>query len=128
MLESYLRNVKKKMSQTIVMSSLLITKKKLTKHYREEDFCLGRPGWCSCSDCASFSLDTILHLEAINVETRYNKSLKRKRIEVCEAIKSTQQECSNTQMTADDMNKLEIKAEKENFDHHFPFDTLALLN
>ena len=62
-------------------------KKKLTKHYREEDFCLGIPGWCLYSNCASFLPDTIPCLEA---ETRCNKSLKRKRIEDCEIAKSTQ--------------------------------------
>ena len=42
MLESCLRNAKEDMSQTIV-SLLLIMKKKPTKHYQEEDFCLGIP-------------------------------------------------------------------------------------
>ena len=55
-MESCLRNAKEKMSQTIVNPSLIM-KKKPTKHYQEEDFCLGIPGWCPCNDCASFSLD-----------------------------------------------------------------------
>ena len=51
------------------------------------------------------------------------KSLKRKRIEGCEAVKSIQQECSNNQTTSDNMYKPKIEAEKENFDDCFPFDT-----
>ena len=63
------------MSQTIVSPSLIM-KKKVTKHYREQDFCLGIPGWCPYSDCDSFSLDMIPYLEAVDAETRCNKSLK----------------------------------------------------
>ena len=68
-----------KMSQTIVSLSL-ITKKKPTnyEYYQEEDFCLGIPGWCPCSNCDSVSLDAIPRLEAVDVETRCNKSLKQK--------------------------------------------------
>ena len=92
MLESCLRNVKEGMSQTIARPSLIM-KKKPTKHYREEDFCLGIPGWCPCSDCASFSLDASPGLEAGIVETQCSKSLKQKQIEGCKAVKITQQEC-----------------------------------
>ena len=31
----------------------------------------------------------------------------------------------NTQTTSDNMNKLEIKTEKENFNNRFPFDTIV---
>ena len=103
------------------MIPLLIVKKKPTKHYQEEDFCFGKPGWCPCNYCASFSLDAIPCLETVGVETQCNKSLKWKRTEDCEAIKSTQQECSNTQTTSDDMNKQEIEAEKENFHYCLSF-------
>ena len=97
--------------------------KEPTKHYREEYFCLGIPGWCPCSDCANFLLDTSPRLEAGNVETQCNKSLKRKWIEGCEAIKTTQQEYNNNQTISNDINKLEIEVGKENIDDRFPFDT-----
>ena len=98
-------------------------KKKPTKHYQEEDFCLGIPGWCPCSDYASFSLDANPCLEVGRVETQCSKSAKQKQIEGCEAIKTTQQECSNKLTIYDFINKPEIKAGKENNDDRFPFDT-----
>ena len=98
-------------------------KKKSAKHYREEDFCLGIPGWCPCSNCASFSLDASSHLEAGSVETQCSKSSKWKRIEGCEAIKTTHKECNNNQTISDNINKPEIEAGKENIDDRFPFDT-----
>ena len=121
MLESCLRNVKEDMSPTIV-SPLLIMKKP-TKHYQEEDFCLGIPRWCPCSNCVSFSLDSSPCLEAGSVETQCSKSSKQKWIEGYEAIKTTQQECTNNQMISYDINKPEIEEGKENIDNHFPFDT-----
>ena len=47
------------MSQKIVGPSLIM-KEKPTKHYGEEDICLGIPGWCLRSDCASFPLTQVL--------------------------------------------------------------------
>ena len=98
-------------------------KKKPTEHYREEDFCLGIPGWCPCTNCASFSLDASPRLEAGCVETQCSKSSKRKRIEGYEALKTTQQECTNNQTISDDINKPKIEEGKENNDNRFPFDT-----
>ena len=98
-------------------------KKKPTKHYWQEDFCLGIPGWCLCSNCASFSLDASPCLEAGSVETQCNKSSKRKRIEGCKALKITQQECNNNQTISDNINKSEIEVGKENNDNRFPFNT-----
>ena len=98
-------------------------KKKPTKHYWEEDFCLGIPSWCPCSDCASFLLDSSHRLEAGSVETHCSKSSKQKWIEGCEAVKTTQQECDNNQTISDNIKKPEIEAGKENIDDHFPFDT-----
>ena len=121
-LETCQRNVIEDMSQTIVSPSLIM-KKEPTKHYQEEDFHLGIPGWCSCSNFASFSLDASPHLEAGSVETQCSKSSKQKRIEGCEAVKTTQQECNNNQTISDDINKPDIEAGKENIDNRFPFDT-----
>ena len=104
-LESCLRNAKEDMSQTIVSPSLIM-KKKPTKHYREEDFCLGIPG-----------------LEAGSIETQCSKSSNQKRIEGYEAVKTTQQECTNNQTISDNINKPEIEEGKENIDDRFPFDT-----
>ena len=87
MLESCLRNVKEDMSQTIVSPSLIM--KKPTKHYQEEDFCIGIPRWCPYSNCASFSLNSSPCLEAGSVETQRSKSSKQKWIEGYEAIKTT---------------------------------------
>ena len=120
MLESCLRNVKEDMSPTIV-SPLLIMKKS-TKHY-QEDFYIGIPRWCPCSNCASFSLNLSPCLEAGSVETQCSKSSKQKWIEGYEAIKTTQQECTNNQMISYDINKPEIEKGKENIDNHFPCDT-----
>ena len=122
MLESCLRNAKEDMSQTIVNPSLIM-KKKPTKHYREEDFCLGIPGWYPCSDCVIFLLDASPRLEAGSVETQCSKSLKQKWIEGYETLKTTQQECTNNQTISDDINKPEIEEGKENIDDRFPFDT-----
>ena len=49
--------------------------------------------------------------------------MKRKRIEGYEAIRTTQQECTNNQMISNDINKPEIKEGKQNIDDRFPFDT-----
>ena len=85
-------------SQTIVNPSL-IAKTKPMRNYREEAFCLGIVGWCRgwcpCSDCASFSLDSIPRLQDsfdASMETRYSKTLKQKRTGDLEGI--TKQKCS----------------------------------
>ena len=110
------------MSQTIASPSLIM-KKKPTKHYQEEDFCLEISSWCPCSDCASFLLDASPALEAGHVETQCSKSLKQKRLEGYEAVKTTQQECTNNQTISDDIIKPEIEEGKENIDNCFTFDT-----
>ena len=70
-----------------------------------------------------FSLNTSPHLEAGSVKTQCSKSSKQKWIEGYEAVKTTQQECTNNQTIPDDINKPEIEEGKENIDDRFPFDT-----
>ena len=75
------------------------------------------------SNCASFLLDSSPCLEVGSLETQCSKSSKQKWIEGYEAIKTTQQECTNNRMISYDINKPEIEEGKENIDNHFPFDT-----
>ena len=63
------------MTQTTVNPSLIV-RNKPKKHYREEDFCLVIVGWCPCSDCASFSFESIPCLQEqdslnTSMETRF---------------------------------------------------------
>ena len=123
------------MTQTIVSSSLIV-KNKPTKHYREEDFCLGIPGWCPCSDCASFSLDSIPRLQeqgslSTSMETS-KKGLKRKRTEDLKG-KTTDRSADIIEdvfasglCSIDDI-EMETDAEKENICDRFSFDTTVEL-
>ena len=124
------------MTQTIGSPSLIV-KNKPTKHYREEDFSLGILGWCPCSDCASFSLDSIPHLQdqgslSTSMET-CKKGLKWKPPEDLKG-KTTDRSadiiedvfasglCSIDDID-EDIDKMEMDAEKENICDRFSFYT-----
>ena len=113
------------MTQTIVSPSLIV-KNKPTKHY-QEDFCLGIPGWCPCSDCASFSLDSIPCLQdqgshSTSMETR-KKGLKWKRTEDLKGKATDGSTDIIEDVFASDIDKIEMDAEKENICDRFSFDT-----
>ena len=127
------------MTQTIVSPSLIV-KNKPTKHYREEDFCLGIPGWCPCSgDCGivlvlRLTRSLVYKIKGLSVLVwKHVKSLKRKRTEDLKG--------KTTDLSADiiedvfasglcsiddideDIDKMEMDAEKENICDRFSFDT-----
>ena len=97
------------MSRTIVSPSL-IAKTKPIKNYREENFHLGILGWCPCSDCTSFSLDSIPHLQDSFEQTRD------------QSINSIIHSLFNIDV---DIDEVETEAKKENIGDCFSFDTTS---
>ena len=132
-------------SQTTVSPSL-VAKTKPTKNCREKDFYLGIVGSCPCSDCVSFSLDSIPCLQDffnVSLETCYSKTLKWKRTGDLE--RNAKQKCSkptrdqssscsivcslfdDTDIDQDiDIHEVEMEAEEKSFGNHFSFDTINI--
>ena len=98
-------------------------------------------GWCPCSGCTSFSLDSIPRLQDLfdaSMKTHYSKTLKWKQTGDLEG--NTKQKCSeptcdqssssiirslfdNIDVDQDmDIDEVEMEAEKENVGDRFSFD------
>ena len=84
-------------------------------------------GWCPCSDCASFSLDSIPRLQdqgslSTSMET-CKKGLKRKQTEDLKGKATDRSTDIIEDVFASDIDKMEMDAEKENVCDRFSFDT-----